>query len=291
MACYHPIPASQDGQSQPRLWPPMGEANLALPCGKCIGCRTDRATQWAHRCSHEAASWKYNTFLTLTYDDENLPPEGHLVASDLQKFLKRLRKYANGTSSSINRDRSGNIRFFACGEYGDRNDRPHYHALLFNCGFSDRHRVGKDLYESDALAKLWTKGHHRFGDATPAAASYIAQYNLKKQGAGDHDADGVWRPAPFLRMSLKPAIGSRWLEKYADDLTHGYLVEGGHRHAIPRTYRVKLKTTIPALAEEINVRLQKHRQQTPGDSGDPERRKAQEIIHKRLKELNETRRL
>ena len=44
-----------------------------VPCGKCIECRLDYSRSWAFRmiCEleyHEAAS-----FLTLTYDDENVP--------------------------------------------------------------------------------------------------------------------------------------------------------------------------------------------------------------------------
>lgn len=289
MACYSPIPARQNGSEPPRLWPEMGTANLQLPCGKCIGCRTDKATQWANRCSHEAQQWPANTFLTLTYDDDHLPEAGHLKAKDLQLFIKRLRQHAHRNRSSINGDRRAGIRFLACGEYGEHTNRPHYHALLFNCGFTDQKKVGKDLYESETIARLWPHGQNRVGEATAASAAYIAQYNLKKQGQGDHDADGVWRPAPFLRMSLRPAVGNGWITKYATDLTHGYLVENNRKHPIPRYYQNQLKKHKPELWDEIQARAQSHRVDTPTDNNDPARKRDAEKIHIRRKQLLEQR--
>lgn len=299
MACYRPIPAAQEGSEPPKLWPPMGHANLALPCGKCIGCRSARATQWAHRCTHEASQWEHNTFITLTYEDAHLPPEGHLDAEALQRFFKRLRKYRERPGAKLASNPHSNLRYFACGEYGETSGRPHYHAIIFNGRFTDEHRVGDNLYESDTLATLWPFGANRVGTVTGQSANYIAQYSLKKQGAGDHDADGVWRPAPFLRMSLKPAIGLAWLAKYAPDLRHGYLVENGYKHGIPRTYKEKLKqmgeemTTraIQHLAEEIDIRTRTHQRNNPSNRNDPERQKAAEQIQIRYKQLTENRRL
>ena len=101
---------------------------INLPCGQCIGCRLERSRQWAVRCMHEASLHDENSFLTLTYSDENLPPGGSLHLPDFQNFMKRLRK-------SIAPKR---VRFYHCGEYGDILSRPHYHALLFGYDFDDR---------------------------------------------------------------------------------------------------------------------------------------------------------
>lgn len=293
MACYWPIPAAQNPGGGPvKLWPARGSENLALPCGKCIGCRTDKATEWAVRCKHEASQFQSSTFVTLTYDDEHLPKEAHLQPLDLQRVIKRIRKYADSRSSVIDRDRSRNIRFFACGEYGEKKQRPHYHAILFNCHFTDQQQIGvrygQRVYKSEALEKLWPFGLNEIGPATPGSASYIAQYTLKKVGAGDHDADGVWRPAPFLRMSLRPAIGKEWVAKYATDLTHGYLTEDGRKHGIPRYYQKQLE---PMFLEAIKHNSAKYRFNRESDHNKPERLEAAEKIHKRRKELNEQRTL
>ena len=33
---------------------------LALPCGRCVGCRLERSRQWAVRCMHEASMHMFN---------------------------------------------------------------------------------------------------------------------------------------------------------------------------------------------------------------------------------------
>ena len=76
-------------------------------------------------------------FLTLTYDDAHLefapyvdPETGEvshrpvLVPEQLQKYLKRIRRAAE------RRGAPAHIRFFACGEYGEDTERPHYHVIL-----------------------------------------------------------------------------------------------------------------------------------------------------------------
>lgn len=309
MACYRPIPAYQAGPgSQPVLWPQLGLENMELPCGKCIGCKTANANQWAQRCEHEATKSNLNIFLTLTYADEHLPYAGYLDAKELQRFIKRLRKSSHSRHSSL-QSNSGTIRYFACGEYGTQNGRPHYHILVFDCDFSDRFKIGerrgKPVYDSYELQRLWPYGRREFGVATPGGANYIAQYSLKKQYSprtvsrdgynGEYaisqDGELLPKPAPFLRMSLKPAIGADWLAKYKEDLLHGYLVSNGRKFAIPRTYRKRLELQDPALAEEIAIRTINHRRSYTTDANNPERRHASEVIHARRKQLTENRNL
>lgn len=309
MACYHPIRAYKEG-ARVTLWPPLNTENLALPCGNCIGCKSARATEWARRCAHEAKNSPHNIFLTLTYEDDRLPENGHLRAYDLTNFIKRLRKrISDNRSPAILRDPRIPTRYFACGEYGDITQRPHYHAIVFNAGFNDGRAVGNKQFISETLSRIWGKGRATFGDMTPAAANYVAQYSLKKQAqhlrkewrrawacdihTQEHfTRDGeILTPPPFLRMSLKPAIGTEWLRKFRTDLTMGYLIADGKKIPIPRRYMEKLKEIDPTLAEEIQGRQAKHRLNNPTDANEPERLRDAEIIHKRLKQLTERRKL
>ena len=256
-----------------------------------------KAAEWSHRCEHEATLWTQVIFITLTYDDEHLPEEGWLNEEHLRNFFKRLRK--NGKNHRhINRDHNSNFRYFACGEYGTKKGRPHYHAIIFGANFTDRTKVGDGptgtLYTSTTLRELWPYGNNIIADATGAAANYIAQYALKKQGDGTTDKDGVWRPAPFLRMSQKPPIGQEWLAKYHTDLQHGYLVQNGKPRSIPRAYIKKLeewqeKQQGPAKNDNFVIDSLRYHQSTRRRAD--RNLEAAEIIHETRKRQTEDRKL
>jgi len=65
---------------------------MTVPCGRCINCRLNRAQQWAIRITHEAQLHDTNSFVTLTYSDENLPLHNSLNPRHFTLFMKRLRK-------------------------------------------------------------------------------------------------------------------------------------------------------------------------------------------------------
>lgn len=181
--------------------------NLAIPCGRCIGCRLEHSRQWAVRCMHEASLHSDNCFLTLTYDDEHLPIDGSLNRSVISKFIKRLRsKYC------------GKFKFFYCGEYGDLNRRPHYHVCVFGFDFKDKsfwkNSAGCRLYVSDELSSLWQFGFSTIGSLTFDSAAYVARYCTKKitgEQAKDHYGDLL---PEFGQASLRPAIGRDWIDKF-----------------------------------------------------------------------------
>lgn len=260
MACYRPSKAVQLAAGAPIVFGPAARPglDLTLPCGRCPGCRVDRAAMWARRCMHEASQWEDCCFLTLTYDDDHLPAGGFLVPRHLQLFIKLLRKFVSGSPDCISRSsRISSFRFFACGEYGSKLLRPHYHLLLFNLRFRDTRRISKTLFESRCLYDLWKHGTHAVGDVSAASAAYVAKYSVKVPDLPEwwDEATGEVRPLPFLRMSLRPALGLDWLKSYAGDLSHGYLVVDGTKVGIPRYYKDKLG---PEWRKEF-VRLQRKR--------------------------------
>lgn len=216
--------------------------SFALPCGRCIGCRLEKARQWGLRCLHEAKMWEKNVYVTLTYSDEYLPEGGTLCLRDVQLFMKRLRK-ARAPSR---------IRFFAGGEYGETNGRPHYHLLIFNCEFVDAvpftEYKGNVLYTSKELSELWFQGHCTIGAVTFDSAVYCAKYALKKvngEMAGRHyefiDEDGIVykREPEFAVMSRRPGIGRLYFDKYGKEvLAHDSVVVNGKEVRPPRYYDV-----------------------------------------------------
>ena len=214
---------------------------LELPCGQCWECRFKRSRDWAIRCMHEAQLHDSNCFITLTYSDQYLPSDRSLHYEHFQKFMKRLRKFSKVP-----------IRFYMCGEYGEKLQRPHYHACIFGYDFPDKKFLTKTpsgdfLYTSEILSKLWPFGITSIGSLTFQSAAYVARYIMKKI-TGDQsfnhynevDQDGVIvnsRVPDFTRMSLKPGIGAGWLEKYHSDVyPHDHVVVKGRPTSVPRYY-------------------------------------------------------
>lgn len=150
------------------------ELSVELPCGNCIGCRLEKSRQWAMRIMHEAQLHEHNSFLTLTYSDQYLPKNNSLKKDDVQKFLKRLRRRLDKP-----------IRYYQCGEYGEKFHRPHYHMCLFGHDFYDdrehfKTSTGDKLYVSELLSEVWGMGHCLIGDLTFESAAYVARYVTKK---------------------------------------------------------------------------------------------------------------
>lgn len=231
MTCYNPLLAfKEDGKLVFEKPFPFAKG-FNIPCGQCIGCRLNYSRQWAIRCIHEAQMHKNNCFITLTFSPEALAARKNpqsLEMREFQLFMKRLRKkYGEG------------IRFFHCGEYGEKNKRPHYHALIFGHDFNDKQlwnqKNGIKLYISDELKELWPYGFSTIGDVTFESAAYCARYVLKKV-TGDAAADHYTYTEPetgevinikpeYCTMSRKPGIGYNWLQKYKSDVyPHDYVV-------------------------------------------------------------------
>lgn len=263
MPCYHPIAYHQDQPGGPvTINPALRTSTGVLPCGKCLGCKKQRAANWATRCMHEASLYKHNRFVTLTYSDDKLPPNGWLQLRDAQLWMKRLRKAL-----------PFKVRYFLTGEYGAITNRPHYHALLFNARFADEKPAGKTLLQSEEADKIWDLGQVRIGQVNEATAYYVAKYSIKSN-CGHPSDDGEAPPAPFCTMSRRPGIGAPWLERYATDLQHGYVIRNGDKLPIPRAYMKKLPETI-----RDHIQHTRH-QQDPRPAEPYERLEAAEVIHR-----------
>lgn len=228
MACYKPVSIGRK--------PGHAYEDLVVPCGRCLGCLLRRARDWTVRCAHEYSLHDQSAFLTLTYRDEELVYNQLLPSlhpPHLQNFWKRYRKY-------LKRKR---ISFFACGEYGRRTSRPHYHAIVFGHTFPDLvpHSVrnGHQLYHSPTLTKLWGHGQVIVGDVTPESIAYVARYTIDKLHASVSDPEYLdsGRVPEYVTMSRRPAIGLTFYKKfYKQFLATDSAFLSGFRHTLPRYY-------------------------------------------------------
>jgi len=260
MPCYQPLTAYRA---------PYGEIvfdhsksfriKIELPCGRCIGCRLEKAKEWALRCYHEAQMHAENSFLTLTYAPEHLPGNHNLDHRDFQAFMKRLREHTGKK-----------IRYYMCGEYGNKpNYRPHYHALLFGHEFDDKKLVNvrgqNRVYTSEKLDSLWKKGSCEIGSVTFKSAGYVARYIVKKCSDDPEElynryaivdpetGEMTSRKLEYTKMSLKPGIGESWFRKYFKDLyPHDYAVlPDGRKTSVPKYYNKLLERENPKLHYEL----------------------------------------
>lgn len=158
--CYSPIEIKN---------PNTGKYML-VNCRKCLECRQARAREWSIRCALESDKYVDNCFITLTYAPEHNPIT--LQKTDVQKFIKRLRKHIGADIK---------IKYFACGEYGTKRHRPHYHIIIFNYNFSDRYQTstsarGYKIYRSAELEQLWKLGYSTVQTVSINSIAYCSLY-------------------------------------------------------------------------------------------------------------------
>lgn len=234
-----------------------------IPCGHCMSCRLAHSREWAQRCVAEASVYKNNWFFTLTYDEEHLPQNktgtGTLRPDDLTKFMKDLRRHWEYHFKKYD------IRFFACGEYGETTERPHYHAEIFNLWIPPEEmkplyitQDHKQIWTCERIEKIWGKGIIAIGECNWNTSAYVARYITKKQIGKDatnyyKDKDCI---PEFIRMSRRPGIGFRYfMENETEIYKNDEIIQSNMKGAIsqkPCKYYDKLyDLDYPERMEEI----------------------------------------
>jgi hypothetical protein len=321
MPCYHPLKAYRRTDCNTLSFNKNGQytniaAPLSLPCGQCTGCRLERSKQWAIRCVHEASLYENNCFITLTYNNENLPKDFSLNKRDFQLFMKRLRKkyvptnpYDKKTQEALYDQfhKKHEIRFYHCGEYGEPTEfnnyvaRPHYHAIIFNHKFKDqtlwKTKRGTELFTSAELEELWPKGFSTIGTVTYDSAGYVARYLLKKLNLSDKSSPGVkerhqkqythvdrktGEAFPLLpeytTMSRKPGIARAWFEKWGKDVfPNDSVVMQGKERTVPKFYDTIYQNNEPEKFDIIKQKRVKNMQKHAKDNT-PDRLASKEIV-------------
>lgn len=276
MACFYPqkvYPSYEVNLSGKRsvTWNPhQGYEDLGfqIKCCQCQGCRYDRTLAWATRMHHEALMHDENSFLTLTYDRKHLPLSGTLDFKDHQKFAKSLRKHLTPKNPHA-RLYQRRIKYYACGEYGEKTLRPHFHTCLFGLDWQDKElwkiQNGESLYTSPTLNKIWGKGRAVIGALTFASAAYVARYILKKITGRDatqhyqieHPITGEIYDAEPERALISQGLGKAWFEKFSGDVyPQDFLTINGKAVKPPRAYDKWMEEKDPELMARVRARRQ-----------------------------------
>jgi len=282
MPCYKPLKGYRDpftGALKFNKKDTLQEMEVA--CGQCLGCRVDYTLMWSIRIAHEASMHQHNygnSWATLTYrdasacteqqykDGHHIHPQGQLIPSHVSKFIRSLRK--------ANSDHK--IRYFYCGEYGDENQRPHYHICIFNHTFHDQYLWKDDegvyTYESQELQSHWPYGFTTVSELTLDNAAYTAGYCHKKiTGDKAHDhylrcdqyGEAYWLLPEYCRMStgrkFPAGLGASFYEKFNTDIFPSDTSPiPGHseKQLVPRYYTNILAEQNPAMLEKIKATRQ-----------------------------------
>ena len=183
-------------------------------------------------------------FVTLTYDDEHLPAGSTLVKSDLQKFIKRLRRDVEPRK----------IKYFACGEYGTQTQRPHYHLII----------LGLNNNDCDLIKENWLYCNWRYmqcsaiGSVTADSIQYVCGYVQKKiygnKSKKEYEESG--RIPPFQLQSQGLGL------KYCQENLFEYINTKGipyknHIAPFPRYFKEKLEDKFPLnFFEELQKEIE-----------------------------------
>lgn len=261
----YPVRTGDDGARQfarqSLQWPYQDSKEINLPCGVCFGCRMDNSRMWSLRMMHEAKFSSSSYFVTLTYRPEALPLYGNLNYDHLEKFWKKARhEFAfDGTK----------LGYFACGEYGDKSLRPHYHFAGFDWNITDL-RLFKETdhgpyFLSDHLADVWGHGNVIVAQLDWMTAAYCARYVTKKMRGKnlrflpDECADPVTGEVPSFKVERafqSQGIGLRWYEANADEVWNldGCLYNNQYMVTPPRYYFKQLEKHDPERAAIVKLK-------------------------------------
>lgn len=269
--------------------PENGSEVQMVPCGKCITCKLRKSLEWATRVTHELETTGLGCFITLTINEESMIRRGFhykgewhppfsIYKRSLQKFFKRLRKATAIDVPDPDTGRTKKVyqkfRYLACGEYGEKLGRPHYHICLLGYDFADKFYwrqspSGHPCYRSPLLERVWSIngnpiGHAEIGELNFQTAAYTARYTLaKKPHSEDYQhAYGYNQETGEILFShvhpefllMSKGIGKDWWNRYRTDTDKDYIETiDGKTVAVPRYYDRLREAFDPESLERLKV--------------------------------------
>jgi len=195
------------------------------------------------------------TWVTLTYEQPPLDSNGLMTLrkDDFQRFIKRLRKIRRDFSTQ-------KIKYYACGEYGSKTFRPHFHAVIFNSTPNDIDRAWSN-FTSLADEQGVKLGFCTFDAVNENTVMYTAKYMNKGKLIPLFDGD---KRTPEFQLFSK-GLGSNFLTEetqkhYLENPTKNFVYVDGFKKALPRYFRDRifegyehLKTAAQVVAQESSL--------------------------------------
>lgn len=235
-----------------------GFRTVPVPCGRCPPCRRRRIDAWVFRMMREDLVSDSAHFITLTYDGDHVPltPNGFMTLTRghfdtyifrkgkvtvdrccFTRYMKRLRKLCPGCK----------LRYYACGEYGTDNFRPHWHAIVFNVDDDSKFFKAWSL-DGVAIGKV------DVGYVSDDSIAYTTAYANSSSHRVFHSRDDRVPEFSLMSKGLGLNYVSPETKHYHNaDLSRNFLTKSnGDRIAMPRYYRDRIFTD-EAKAEQAVV--------------------------------------
>ena len=235
---------------------------ITVPCSKCMECKANKSNDWVFRMENELKYSRSANFLTLTYEDENLPKKYKkyptLYKKHLQDFWKRVRdkekillkEYYRIKKVPKEKQIFPKLKYYNIGEYGGITHRPHYHAIVFNM----------DQIILNHLNEIWGHGFVSVYAVNTARIQYVTKYQMKHL---EYELIEILHKSvlkPFSSMSN--GIGKNYLKnaKWHTNNKNDYVMKNGKKQKIPRVYRDKIFTKLER--EILNKKREELREKT-----------------------------
>ena len=215
----------------------IGKSFFNVPCRQCMCCRLKKVQSLRMMSDLYLYDRYMNgqgaSFVTLTYSDNFLPVSDSgivtLRKSDFQKFNKRFRVNLKRNNFNIP------YKFIACGEYGGKLSRPHYHIIMLG--------ITKSI--ADEFVPLsWNhidNGISDIGSLARGGLNYVLKYctktSLGKDAKKLYDDNGVERPFICHSKSLELDYFERNFQEIEDN--NFSLRHKGRLISLPNYYRKK----------------------------------------------------
>lgn len=259
MKCDNPISIRLKAEMSAK----HGINSVPVPCGKCLQCKKRRVSQWSVRLLKELEISSGSYFITLTYDplhvplsenkfmtlvknsqqDEEIrkrefPEDEKYIDRSLQAFFKRLRYYESQYKIIFDRqikkiEKKKPLKYYACGEYGTLNKRPHFHILLFN------------LTNVQSIRDAWCFGNIDIdSDVNSNNIAYCLKYIEKKDWNKMHKNDDRQKEFSLMSKGLGRSFITPQVESfYNQRLDINYVInDKGMKIPMPKYYRDKMMT-------------------------------------------------
>lgn len=208
-------------------------------CGKCPECRKRRAAKWINRLETERKQHLFSFFVTLTYDEKNLPlyhhdtkrnvlvdgddydrcipfdelsfscPADKQIFHDLMSYrgipyvrISDVQKFHKRLNKFIHDNITSqyqNFRYFTVSEMGSTTLRPHLHGIYFVDSIQLAERF------VSCIRKNWRYGRSDIQPIEGSATSYVAQYLNELFDLPSFYSHKLLRP--FFVCSKRPPLG------------------------------------------------------------------------------------